>query len=133
MSSKKGNFPGQFLKRFKIVMDVRDLSEKPRGSDGIPKHEMDWLEPELLYDSFSRERTYNGTIQCINGRFQLAIEYISGEGEDMKANKFYLPSPVVEAIHRHVTNIKALQRSEAAQKAAQTRKENALMEVENNG
>ena len=129
MYSKKGNFPGQFLKRFKIVMDVRDLSEKPRGSDGIPKHEMDWLEPELLYDSFSRERTYNGTIQCINGRFQLAIEYISGEGEDMKANKFYLPSPVVEAIHRHVTNIKALQRSEAAQKAAQTRKENALMEV----
>ena len=129
MSSKKGNFPGQFLKRFKIVMDVRDLSEKPRGSDGIPKHEMDWLEPELLYDSFSRERTYNGTIQCINGRFQLAIEYISGEGEDMKANKFYLPSPVVEAIHRHVTNIKDLQRSEAAQKAAQTRKENALMEV----
>tara|TARA_R100001129_G_scaffold80999_1_gene55097 strand:+ start:313 stop:708 length:396 start_codon:yes stop_codon:yes gene_type:complete len=129
MSSKKGSFPGQFLKRFKVIVDVRDLSEKPRGSDGIPKHEADWLEPELLYDSFSRERTYNGTIQCFNGRFQLSIEYISGEGDEMKANKFYLPSAVVEAIYRHVTNIKSEQRSEAAQKAAQTRKENALVEV----
>jgi hypothetical protein len=116
MSRRKPSIPGQLHTQFTVT--VREPTGKQeKGDDGRPVR--DWYASGDL----ESEVTYVGNLYRLDGRWSLTIQWVDLDNE---GHRFAVPHAVVLGMKSALDRLMTASKSQRAQKAAETRKENLV-------
>jgi len=120
MAKRKTTIPGQLHTRFTTT--VREVTGKTaKGDDDRPVQ--DWYEAGDL----ESEVTYVGDLYRLDGRWSLTIQWVD---LDNNGHRFAVPHAVVLSMKSALDRLMTASKSQRAQKAAETRRENLVASQE---